>query len=91
MQELGTVLKDTLKQTGIDREIQQKKTLFLWEEIVGKTIAKNCKAYKIQKKKLIIKASTPVWRNEITLKKEELVEKTNQFFGENIIKDIKVI
>jgi hypothetical protein len=58
---------------------------------VGKTIAKNCKAQQIHNNQLILKASTPVWRNEIVLKKDELIIKTNKFLGKNIIKNIRVI
>ena len=91
MQELGTVLKNTLRKNGVEHTLRQKKVLFHWEEIVGKTIAKNCQAYQIQNNQLILKASTPVWRNEIVLKKDELIIKTNKFLGKNIIKNIRVI
>ena len=91
MEELGTVLANTLKKNGVERKLRQKKPLFHWEEIVGKAIAKNCKPHQIQKNQLILKTSTPVWRNEIFLKKDELLRKTNSFLGENLIKDIRVI
>lgn len=91
MQELGTVLKNTLRKNGVEHTLRQKKILFHWEEIVGKTIAKNCKAHQIHNNQLILKASTPVWRNEIVLKKDELIIKTNKFLGKNIIKNIRVI
>lgn len=90
MQELSTALKKALKQGGIDRAIQKNKALLVWEGVVGKVVAKNCSAEKVDQRTIVVKASTPVWRNELALKKNEILEKLNATLGEKIIKDMRI-
>ena len=90
MQELSTALKKALKQGGIDRAIQKNKALLVWEGVVGKVVAKNCSAEKVDQRTIVVKASTPVWRNELALKKNEILDKLNAALGEKIIKDMRI-
>ena len=90
MQDLSTALKKALKKSGIDRAVRQNKALFVWENVVGKTVAKNCSAEEVNHGTIVVKASTPVWRNELALKKKEIVEKLNKKLGEELINDIRI-
>ena len=90
MQDLSTALKKALKKSGIDRADRQNKALFVWENVVGKTVAKNCSAEEVNRGTIVVKASTPVWRNELALKKKEIVEKLNKKLGEELINDIRI-
>ena len=90
MQELGTALKKALKKSGIDRAVHQNKALFVWENVVGKTVAKNCSAEEVNHGTIVVKASTPVWRNELALKKKEIIEKLNNKLGEKLINDMRI-
>ena len=91
MQELSTVLKKALKKSGIDRAVRQNEALLIWENVVGKTVAKNCTAEEINHGTIVVKASTPVWRNEMALKKTEIVENLNKKLGEKLIQDMRII
>ena len=90
MQDLSTALKKALKKSGIDRAVRQNKALFVWENVVGKTVAKNCSAEEVNHGTIVVKASTPVWRNELALKKKEIVDKLNKKLGEELINDIRI-
>jgi len=50
-----------------------------------------CDIYSIEKKKLIIKVKNPVIRNEIYMRKDEILKKINSYFKTKFIKDIGVI
>ena len=90
MQDLSTALKKALKKSGIDRAVRINKALFVWENVVGKTVAKNCSAEEVNHGTIVVKASTPVWRNELALKKKEIVDKLNKKLGEELINDIRI-
>jgi len=90
VQDLSTALKKALKKSGIDRAVRQNKALFVWENVVGKTVAKNCSAEEVNHGTIVVKASTPVWRNELALKKKEIVDKLNKKLGEELINDIRI-
>ena len=44
-----------------------------WENTVGKTISNNTEIINFKKGILIIKASNPIWRNELSLQKQDLL------------------
>ena len=60
-----------------------------WKKIVGKTISKNTEIAGIKKGKIIIKASNPIWRNELTFQKEDLLNRLKKEEPEIIIKEIE--
>ena len=91
MQRLGSVLESLLVKTGIQKPILQNKALFIWSEVVGETIAKNATAEEIKHGNLIVKTSTPVWKNELAIRKREILAKINKRLGQKVIRDIKLI
>ncbi len=48
-------------------------------------------AKKFESNILFIHAENSVWRSELNLHKEKMISKINNFFGKNIIKNIKFI
>ena len=59
-----------------------------WEAVVGKTISNNTEIIHLKKEILTIKASNPIWRNELSLQKKELINKINKTELNFNIKDI---
>ena len=49
-----------------------------WKKIVGEIISNNSKVISFKKGKLIIKASNPIWRNELSLQKQDLLIKIKE-------------
>ena len=91
MEKLKSALNTALKREHLDKGIRQNKALFLWEDIVGKSVAKNCTPEEVRHGILIVRALTPVWRNEIAIKKKEILEKLNTKLGKETIKDMRIL
>ena len=91
MEQLKSALNTALKQENLDRAMRQNKAFVIWENVVGKAIAKNCTPEEVKHGILIVRALTPVWRNEITIKKKEILEKLNSKLGKKTIKDMRVL
>jgi len=49
------------------------------------------KAVKVEKKNLFLKVDNSVWKSELNLRKNLVVEKVNRFFNEEVIKSIKFL
>ncbi len=58
------------------------------KEIISESFSKSVVIYDLKDGKLILKVSNPVWKTEIQLRKEQIVEKFNAYLGANIIKNI---
>ena len=91
MEEIKKILEKLLMDTGIETPVLQNRSLLVWSKVVGETIAKNSSAEEVKHGKLIVKVSTPVWRNELILRKKEILEKLNKALGKKVIKDIKLL
>jgi len=80
-----------LKKFGIDNAVSQNKALNIWDEIVGKNVAKNTQPDRVEHGVIIVKVSSPTWRQELYFQKNEIIQKINNTIGKNVIKDIRFI
>jgi predicted nucleic acid-binding Zn ribbon protein len=85
---INTVFQKLIKKYGIQYEVRQNEALFLWEKVVGDSIAKHAKAEKISFGKLYVKVDSPVWRNELIFQKHEILNKINKELKNANINDI---
>tara|TARA_B100000315_G_scaffold200573_1_gene192808 strand:- start:284 stop:565 length:282 start_codon:yes stop_codon:yes gene_type:complete len=60
-----------------------------WNKIVGKTISKHTEIIRIINGKITIKTSNPIWRNELTFQKEDLLNRLKKEKPELNIKEIE--
>lgn len=88
---LGEALSDLIEHLGIKSKVREYEAVTMWESIVGPQIAKVSTATKIQKGILIVKVSNSPWRNELSIRKEEIKSKVNTALGDELVKDIKFV
>jgi predicted nucleic acid-binding Zn ribbon protein len=74
-------LTDKLAETQVRNE---------WEEIVGKTIAKNTRRLSIYKKTLYLEVMSAALRSDLYFHEKTIVEKVNQYVGQRIVEHIKI-
>ena len=91
MQSLKKALNAALKTFGLENAVAQNDALLIWEEAVGKKIAKNTEPDRVEHGIIIVKVSSPTWRQELFFQKEEIVKKLNNKIGKRVIKDIRFI
>lgn len=91
MEELKKSLETLLISTGIEKSILQNKALIIWESVVGGSISKNASPKEIKHGTLIVSTATPVWRNELIMKKDEILKNLNRALGKQVIKDIRFL
>lgn len=91
MPSLADSIKGVLKERGWEKTIDKYLAVSLWEETVGPTMARHCQAVEIKGNTILVKASTPSWRNEIAFYKDEILRELNQKISATEIKDIRFI
>jgi predicted nucleic acid-binding Zn ribbon protein len=91
MQSLKLVIDSMLRKFGIDNAIAQNNALNIWNEIVGDTVAKNTEPDRVEHGVIIVKVSSPTWRQELYFQKKEIIQKLNNKIGKNVIRDIRFI
>jgi predicted nucleic acid-binding Zn ribbon protein len=78
-----------VKGLGIQKKLQEYDAVVYWESVVGERIAQMTTATRILQGVLFVHVKTSTWRNELTLRKKEIIDKLNIVIGINVVKDIK--
>ena len=83
-------MNEFLKRSKLKSGIQAVRIEALWEEIMGKTIAKYTDKIQIIGTTLFITSSVAPLKNELLYQKEKIIERVNEAMGEKIIKDVVI-
>lgn len=91
MQSIKITIDSMLRRFGIDNAIAQNNALNIWNDVVGETVAKNAIPDRVEHGVLIVKVSSPTWRQELYFQKDEIIKKLNNKIGKKVIRDIRFI
>ena len=91
MQKLDSAIKRFLQKNGLEKGVNQNKSIELWPDIVGQKISKNTEPQAVESGTLIIKAKNSAWRQELVFKQSEILKSINKKLGKNTIKAIRFI
>ena len=86
---IGSAISELVKGLGIEKKLQEYDAVVYWETVVGERIAQMTTATRILQGVLFVHVKTSTWRNELTLRKKEIIDKLNIVIGNNLVKDIK--
>jgi len=77
--DFNDILKRLRKQyPSLDIKLDQAWAVEAWSDSVGPQIAKHSKALKVSQKILTVQVDHAAWRNEIHLRKRQILEKLNR-------------
>lgn len=85
---LNSVMRDTLKEFGLEKKAKSYAVITHWEEIVGEKVASVTVPEKLDKGILTVKVANPVWKYELTMRKAEILAKIAKQHGPYEVKDI---
>lgn len=89
MQPLSQILEELLAHYELKEPLERYRSLVIWPEVVGERIAKVTKPVNIQNGVLLVKVKSAVWRMELTLMKQQIIDRLNESLGKPVVKDIK--
>ncbi len=88
-QPLGVALQHLFRQLGITKKMQAYDVLTTWQEIVGEKIASVATPRKVVNGVLFVEVKTGSWRTELSMRKQEILDKVHRRTGRKILKDIR--
>ena len=87
---LGDALKYFLAKSRLKGSIQALQIEDVWEQIMGKTIAKYTDKIQIYSGTLYITTSMAPLKQELLFQKDKIIQRVNEALGENVIKDVVI-
>jgi predicted nucleic acid-binding Zn ribbon protein len=83
-------IKQFLKQSRIKGGIQALQIEEVWEQIMGKTIARYTDNIQIINQTLFISSSVAQLKNELLYQKDKIIERVNEALGDKVINDVVI-
>lgn len=87
---LAEALQQFLKQSRIKGNIQSLQISDVWEELMGKTIARYTDSIQIVNKTLFITTSVAPLKNELMYQKDKIIQRVNDALGDNVINEVVI-
>ncbi|HMZ46552.1 MAG TPA: DUF721 domain-containing protein [Chitinophagaceae bacterium] len=87
---LGDAMKKFIKQSNLRNGLRAVQIEEVWEEVMGKTIAKYTDKIEIVNQTLFIKTQIGSLKNELMYQKPLIIERINEKFGEKIIATVVI-
>ena len=91
MQHIRHAIEKLLRKTGLEKGVAQQNALFVWSEVVGERVAENTTAEKIDHGVLMVRTTTPAWRQELQFQKNTIIKNLNKKLGKKVIKDVRFV
>ncbi|MEO7984670.1 MAG: DUF721 domain-containing protein [Bacteroidota bacterium] len=87
---IGDAMKNFLEGSRIKGGIQALQIEDVWEQIMGKTVARYTDKLQIFGDKLIITTAVAPLKNELKYQKEKIILRVNEALGKNVIKEVEI-
>jgi predicted nucleic acid-binding Zn ribbon protein len=87
---LGDAMKQFLEKSRLKGGMQALQIKDVWENIMGKTIAKYTDKIEIKNHTLFITSSVAPLKNELLYQKEKIIKRVNQALGERVVREVVV-
>lgn len=86
---VGVGIGELFDSLGIGGTIRQFDVLNMWSSVVGEQVAKVTTPQRMEKGVLTVSVATAPWRNELVLRKREIIQKLNAAAGKTVVHDIR--
>jgi hypothetical protein len=88
VERIGDVLEKSLKRFAPAMRLDEYGVWPVWNDVVGKAIARNAQPEKIRNGTLFVKVTSPVWMQQLQYMKEMIAEKLNTRLKSEVVKNI---
>ena len=87
---LGDAMRKFLNQSQLKGGIQAMQIEEVWEQIMGKTVARYTDKIQIHGHTLYINTAIAPLRQELLYQKEKILQRVNEALGENVIREVVI-
>ena len=87
-QTLGEVIKEFLRNFGLEEKVTEARIAETWEKVMGPGIARYTKRISLRNKTLTIQLSSPALRQELSYGKTKIIKLINESIGKDVVEDL---
>lgn len=86
---IGQAMGDLIRELGIGKTLSEYGVITRWSDVVGERIAAVTRPERFDKGILFVAVSSAPWRAELTLRRQEILDKINAAAGGTVVRDIR--
>lgn len=86
---VGQAMGDLIRELGIGKTLTEYGVITRWSEVVGERIAAVTQPERIEKGILFVAVSSAAWRAELTLRRQEIIDRINAAAGGTVVRDVR--
>ncbi len=87
-QHLGTVLRQFLREEGLETPLNEFRVVSSWNEVMGNVVSKYTKDVNIRGGILYVSIINPSLRQNLQMKRTEIIQKLNAHVGAQVVQNI---
>lgn len=87
---LGEAIQQFLQKSRLKGSVQALQITDIWEQVMGKTVAKYTDSIKIYGDKLYITTAVAPLKQELLFQKDIIVQRVNEALGEKVVKEVVI-
>lgn len=88
VQTIGEAMGDMLDAFKIKKKFNQTHIIESWNELMGTAIARQTREIFFKDKKLFVRIDSGALKQELSMHKSMVVDKLNNFIGEEVVKEV---
>ena len=88
---VGDIVRMFMRQEGLEAPYNEYKLIEAWNEVNGEGVSRYTGELFIKNQTLVVKISSPVVKNELSMKRKKLVQQLNNKVGAQVITDIRFV
>lgn len=89
VQSVKDLILQAMREQGLETPLNQKRLVEAWPEVAGPVIARYTLNTYIYNQTLFVRLSNPALRSDLSMMRQELVKKLNDYVGEQVITDVR--
>ena len=90
-QSIGQALETFMKEYKLGKQLKRSEIIANWESLVGKMVANHTKnIFFSEDNTLFVELDSPSLRHELTLSKNEIIQRLNEAAGSNFVRNIVI-
>ena len=87
---LGDLLRQFIRNEGLETPLLQKRVVDAWDEVTGRTVAQYTAEKSIKNQVLFVKITNPALRQDLSMMRSQLVRRLNEEAGATVISDVRI-
>ena len=88
---IGKILADVIRDLGLGKKLSEQRAVIEWPDIVGRRVAEHARALRVDSGMLFVEVDSPVWSQELTLMKRNILREINARIGREAIDNVHFV